>query len=72
MRYKCQVKENSNLNLTWISNVIFRVVFFIFKELEVRGDLLVCIVDNGGIVDYHCLNFLFIITKHVGFQLSLA
>ena len=58
MRYKCQVKENSNLNLTWISNVIFRVVFFIFKELEVRGDLLVCIVDNGGIVDYHCLNFL--------------
>jgi hypothetical protein len=31
--------------------------FFCVQYFEVRGD---CFVDIAGIVDYHCLNFLFI------------
>jgi hypothetical protein len=41
---------------TWISNV---VVFFMFNIL--RQEVVVRFVDIDGIVDHHCLNFLFII-----------
>ena len=30
----------------------------------------VCFVDNGGIVDYHCLSFHFIINKNVDIKIS--
>jgi hypothetical protein len=29
--------------------------------------VIVCFVDIGGIVDYHCLNFLFIIIEKMSF-----
>ena len=34
------------------------VVFFVFNDL--RFEVVDHVVDNGGIVDHHCLNFLFI------------
>ena len=35
------------------------VPLFVFSEL--RWQMIVCFVDIGGIVDHHCLDFLFII-----------
>ena len=34
----------------------YDVVFFTFNDL--RGKVIVRVVDIGGIVDYHCLSFL--------------
>jgi len=34
------------------------VIFYLFNDL--RWEVIVRFVDNGGIVDHHCLNFLFI------------
>ena len=44
---------------TWISNIMLLSLIFVFNEL--RWEVIVCFVDIGGIVDHHCLNFLFII-----------
>jgi len=38
--------------------MLFVIVFLVFLGFEVRG--VVSFVDIGGIVDHHCLNFLFI------------
>jgi len=43
--------------MTWIFNVILRDPF-VFSEL--KWGVIVRFVDIGGIVDHHCLNFLFI------------
>ena len=43
---------------SWISNVICHG-FFMFNELTWK--LIVCFVDIGGMVNHHCLKFLFII-----------
>ena len=42
---------------TWISNVICGGLFVLSKW---RREMIVRFVDIGGIVDHHCLNFLFI------------
>ena len=42
---------------TWISNVIFVVVFCSVTEGE---NVIVRFVDIGGIVNHHCLNFVYI------------
>ena len=39
------------------------VVFFVFDYLMWK--MIVWFVDIGGIVDYHCLNFLFIIKSEL-------
>ena len=57
---------------TWISNVICHGLFCV-QWFEVKGgcatqifsmsilwEVIVCFVDIDGIVDHHCLNFLFI------------
>ena len=48
---------------TWISNVICHGRF-VFNELW--REAIARFVDIGGIVDYHCLNFLFIIINRKG------
>jgi hypothetical protein len=55
----------------WFSNVNY-VIFSVNDIVDIgepiikRGGLvlqwIVCFVDIGGIVDHHCLNFLFIIS----------
>jgi hypothetical protein len=35
-----------------ISNVMCRVLFFVFNQLWL--EMIVCVVDIGGIVDHHC------------------
>ena len=49
-----------SLERVWIFNVTCHGLFHV-QWFEVRGDCtFVCFVDIGGIVDHHCLNFLFI------------
>jgi len=49
----CRSQDN-----TWfpMSNVVVLLMFY-----DLRGEVIVCFVYIGGIVDHHCLNFLFII-----------
>jgi len=68
MCHKLNVKENSNLNINWITKVIMSCDLFFFNELGC--EVIVRFVDNDRIVDYHCLNFLFIITEHVGYPVE--
>jgi hypothetical protein len=42
---------------TWISNVICRCAFFVFRQF--RWEVAVRFVDIGVNVDHHCLNYLF-------------
>ena len=44
-----------------VKNWIFNVIWSSFVFSELRREVVVCFVDIGGIDDYHCLNFLFII-----------
>jgi hypothetical protein len=48
---------------TCISNVLCRGLICVFIELS--WELIVRFVDNGGFVDHHRLNFLFIISIQV-------
>jgi hypothetical protein len=48
-------------NQTWISKVIF-LCLFVFSKW--RWEVIAHCVDIGGIVDHHCLNFLFIINSY--------
>ena len=43
------------------SYIIVTSLFFMFNVL--RSEVNACFVDIGGIVDHHCLNFLFIIEQ---------
>ena len=36
-----------------------------YQSQETRREVIVCFVDIDGIVDYHCLNFLFIKATYV-------
>ena len=49
-----------------------KVVVFFFVLNSFRWEVVVGFVDNGGIVDYHCLNFLFIILYFVITELSVG
>jgi hypothetical protein len=45
----------------WISKVICSGLICV-QWVQLGWEVIVCFVDIGGIVDHHCLNFLFIIT----------
>jgi hypothetical protein len=47
---------------TWISNVICHGLLCV-QWVQLRWEVIVCLVDIGGIDDHHCLNFLFINLK---------
>jgi hypothetical protein len=44
----------------WISNVIYRGPFCV-QWLNLRKEVVVFILDIGGICDHHCLSLFFII-----------
>jgi hypothetical protein len=44
--------------MTWISNTIYRGQSC---SMIWKWEVIVCFVDIGGIVDHHCLRFLFIV-----------
>jgi hypothetical protein len=41
----------------WISNVICHGLFSMLREW--KWEVIICFIEIGGIVDHHCLNFLF-------------